>query len=225
MAERSNANIIIALTIALVVGVVMSWAGSDGGARVGALPVFALCGALAFAINWLVFVPSALVQTEHYYDLTGGITYITVTAVAVYFSDAPDLRAMLVAAMVIFWAFRLSTFLFLRISKSGKDGRFDDIKNRPLRFLLADKIDLTRKNMALGTGSQDGYTTVKLQDPNKPGDGSMTLRLRNRPPTLTEWAVTDASGSRTRVILETLEYDRSLSPQLFNIELAARRWN
>jgi len=137
MAERSNANIIIALTIALVVGVGMSWAGSDGGARVGALPVFALCGALAFAINWLVFVPSALAQTEHYYDLTGGITYITVTAVAVYFSDAPDLRAMLVAAMVIFWAFRLSTFLFLRISKSGKDGRFDDIKNRPLRFLLA----------------------------------------------------------------------------------------
>jgi outer membrane lipoprotein-sorting protein len=99
------------------------------------------------------------------------------------------------------------------------------LSQTPLRFLLADRIDLTRQNMALGTGSKDGYTTVKLQDPENPGDGSMTLTLRNRPPTLTEWAVTDASGGRTRVILESLEYDRSLSPQLFNIEAEARRWN
>jgi len=39
--------------------------------------------------------------------------------------------------MVMVWAVRLASFLFLRISKSGKDGRFDDIKTRPLRFLLA----------------------------------------------------------------------------------------
>lgn len=137
MAERSNANIFGALIIALVAGAWLSWAGSDGGARIGALPVFAVCGALAFAINWLVFVPSALAKTEHYYDLTGGLTYITVTIVAVCFADTLDLRAALVAAMVILWALRLSTFLFLRISKSGKDDRFDTIKNRPLRFLLA----------------------------------------------------------------------------------------
>jgi steroid 5-alpha reductase family enzyme len=137
MAERSNTNIISALAIALAVGTLVSWAGSDGGARFGSWPVFALCGALAFAINWLVFIPSALAQTEHYYDLTGGITYITVTAVAVYLSDSLDVRGMLVAAMVMFWALRLSTFLFRRISKSGKDSRFDDIKGRPLRFLLA----------------------------------------------------------------------------------------
>ena len=85
----------------------------------------------------MVFIPSALARTEHFYDLTGGITYITVTAVAVYLSDALDPRATLVAAMVMVWALRLSTFLFLRISKSGKDSRFDDIKGRPLRFLLA----------------------------------------------------------------------------------------
>jgi len=137
MAERSNANIIIALAISLAVGAVISWAGSDGGSRAGSWPVFAICGALAFAVNWAVFMPSALAQTEHYYDLTGGITYITVTAVAVYLSDTLDLRATLVAAMVMVWAVRLASFLFLRISKSGKDGRFDDIKTRPLRFLLA----------------------------------------------------------------------------------------
>ncbi len=137
MAERSNGQIVIAVAIAIAIGALVSWAGSDGGDRVGAIPVFALCGALAFAINWLVFIPSALARTERYYDLVGGITYITVTAVAVLLSGDLDLRAMLVAAMVMTWSLRLATFLFLRISKSGKDDRFDEIKNRPARFFMA----------------------------------------------------------------------------------------
>ncbi len=137
MAERSNTQITIAVTIAVLIGAFMSWAGSDGGDRVGAIPVFALCGLLAFAVNWLVFIPSALAETERYYDLTGGITYITVTAVAVLLSGELDVRASLVAAMVMIWSLRLATFLFLRISRDGKDSRFDNIKNRPLRFFMA----------------------------------------------------------------------------------------
>jgi steroid 5-alpha reductase family enzyme len=137
MAERSNAQITIAIAIAIAIGALMSWAGSDGGDRVGAIRVFALCGALAFAINWLAFIPSALKRTEHYYDLVGGITYITTTVVAVLLSSELDLRATLVAAMVMVWSLRLATFLFLRVLSSGRDSRFDDIKNRPLRFFMA----------------------------------------------------------------------------------------
>lgn len=137
MAERSNSNIVVALIITLLVGAAISWAGSDGGTFVGTLPLFALCGALAFAINWLVFVPSSFAQTEHFYDLTGGITYITVTIVAVYFAEPLDLRATLVAAMVMIWSVRLASFLFLRIARAGKDSRFDVIKTKPIRFLLA----------------------------------------------------------------------------------------
>ena len=137
MAERSNAQIMTAIVIAIVIGALVSWAGSDSGDKMGALPVFALCGALAFAINWLAFIPSALAQTERYYDLVGGITYISVTMFAVSLSGELDLRAMLVAAMVLFWSLRLATFLFRRISRDGKDGRFDNIKNRPLRFFMA----------------------------------------------------------------------------------------
>ena len=137
MAERSNTQIFVAVVIAIVLGALISWAGSDGGDRVGALPVFALCGALAFAVNWLAFIPAAVKQTERYYDLTGGITYITVTVVAVLLSRELDLRTTLVAAMVLFWSLRLATFLFRRISRDGKDSRFDNIKNRPLRFFMA----------------------------------------------------------------------------------------
>jgi len=137
MAERSNTQIVTATAIAVVIGALISWAGSDGGDRFGMIPVFAVCGALAFVINWLAFIPSALAQTERYYDLVGGATYVTVTAVAVFLSGELDLRATLVAAMVMVWSLRLASFLFLRILNSGHDSRFDNIKNRPLRFLMA----------------------------------------------------------------------------------------
>ena len=137
MAERSNGQVMAAIVIAIVVGALVSWAGSDSGNKAGTLPIFALCGVLAFIVNWLAFLPAALSQTERYYDLVGGITYIAVTMFAVALSGELDLRAMLVAAMVIFWSLRLATFLFRRISRDGKDSRFDNIKNRPLRFFMA----------------------------------------------------------------------------------------
>ena len=137
MAERSNSQIVVATVIAIVLGALISWAGSDGGDRVAAIPVFAVCGALAFTVNWLAFIPAALVQTERYYDLVGGITYISVTMFALAVSSELDVRATLVAAMVLFWSLRLATFLFRRISRDGKDSRFDNIKNRPLRFFMA----------------------------------------------------------------------------------------
>ena len=137
MAERSNAQITVALIIAVVLGTFISWAGSDGGARVNGIPVYAICGALAFLINWLAFIPAAIARTEHYYDLVGGITYITVTVVAVLLVGDLDLRATLVAAMVLVWSTRLASFLYLRIRNSGRDSRFDNIKTRPFRFLMA----------------------------------------------------------------------------------------
>ena len=113
MAERSDKQIIIGTAAAIVVGALISLAGSDGGDRFGTLPVFALCGALAFVGNGASGSPAAIKQTEHYYDLTGGITYITVTLVAVLLSTSLDLRSAIVAGMVLFWSIRLSSFLFL----------------------------------------------------------------------------------------------------------------
>ncbi len=137
MSERSSTQAFVGIVIGVSVGAAMSWAGSDGGDRLGSVPVFALCGFLAFAINWLAFIPSAIAQTEHYYDLVGGITYITVTIVAVLLSTELDLRAAIVAGMVLAWSLRLATFLFRRISRAGKDSRFDTIKTRPVSFLMA----------------------------------------------------------------------------------------
>ncbi len=137
MAERTDNQIITGIAVTVIIGALISWAGSYGGDRLGSLPVFALCGLLAFAVNWAVFIPSALKRTEHFYDLTGGITYITVTIVAVLLSSSLDLRSAIVAGMVLFWSIRLASFLFVRISRAGKDSRFDEMKHRPVRFFLA----------------------------------------------------------------------------------------
>ena len=39
---------------------------------------------IIFAIQFVVFLISFLFKTEHFYDLTGGITYITVVLFALY---------------------------------------------------------------------------------------------------------------------------------------------
>ncbi len=137
MTERTDTQIITGIVFTIVIGALISWAGSDGADRVGTLPVFALCGALAFAVNWAAFVPSAIKTTEHYYDLTGGLTYITVTVVAVMLASPLDPRSAIVAGMVLFWSIRLASFLFIRISRAGKDSRFDTMKHKPVRFFLA----------------------------------------------------------------------------------------
>ncbi|MEL6366582.1 MAG: DUF1295 domain-containing protein [Pseudomonadota bacterium] len=134
---RSNLQILIAIIIAITLGALVALGGSQGSATYNGLPVFAVCAGLAYAINWLVFIPSSIAKTEKFYDLTGGLSYISVILVAVNLSPEMDNRARVASAFVVIWSSRLALFLFRRISKDGKDGRFDDIKTRPLRFLMA----------------------------------------------------------------------------------------
>jgi steroid 5-alpha reductase family enzyme len=123
----------------VAVAAAVGFAGSWGGPRLGAIPVFALCVALAFAINWLVWIPASLWRTERFYDLTGSVTFVAVTALALVATRAPGGAAsvwrVVLAAMVVVWAVRLGSFLFIRVRRDGSDGRFDKIKVHPLAFL------------------------------------------------------------------------------------------
>ena len=123
----------------VAVAAAVGFAGSWGGPRLGAIPVFALCVALAFAINWLVWIPASLWRTESFYDLTGSVTFVAVTSLALVAAPGPDGEAsvwrVMLAAMVVVWAVRLGSFLFVRVRRDGSDGRFDKIKVHPLAFL------------------------------------------------------------------------------------------
>ena len=133
--KRPDRNALIAFPIIILIGLGVALAGSQGGATVSGVPLFALSVGLAFLIQWLAFIPAYLLQSERFFDLTGSITYLSVTIVAVLFSPKPDGRSILLLAMVGVWAARLGTFLFRRIHKAGKDSRFDDIKPSFIRFL------------------------------------------------------------------------------------------
>jgi steroid 5-alpha reductase family enzyme len=134
MNEKSR-KALISIPIAVVAGVLIALAGSQGGSAMGGFPVFALGVAAAFVIQWLVFVPSYRAQTEKFYDLTGALTYITITVFLVLASPGVDARGLLLAAMVVLWAVRLGGYLFRRVMKHGKDDRFDELKPDFARFL------------------------------------------------------------------------------------------
>ena len=130
----NNQQTIKSLIIVPIIAALVAYAGSQSGQSFQGMPAFALCVSLAFLINWLAFIPANIWQTEKFFDLTGSLTYITVTMVAITQSQNLDNRALLLAGLVIIWAVRLGSFLFRRILQDGKDDRFDKIKPNFLRF-------------------------------------------------------------------------------------------
>src|SRR5512135_1732274 len=133
--KTTDRNALIAFPILIVMGWLVATAGSQNGNTVGGIPVIAVCVGLAYLIQWLVFIPSFLKQTEKFFDMTGSLTYISITTLALLLSSGVDARSILLWAMVVVWAVRLGTFLFRRIRKAGKDDRFDEIKPAFIRFL------------------------------------------------------------------------------------------
>ena len=133
--KKSDRIALITLPILILIGILVALAGSQGGIMLGGMPLFALSVGLAFVIQWLVFIPAYFMQTEKFFDITGSITYISITLAALFFSTDADARSMLLAVLVVIWAVRLGTFLFSRIQKAGKDDRFDEIKPSFVRFL------------------------------------------------------------------------------------------
>jgi steroid 5-alpha reductase family enzyme len=133
--KTADRNSLIAFPVLILIGVLVALAGSQGGVSIAGVPLFALSVGLVFLIQWIVFIPAYLFQTEKFFDLTGSITYISVVTIAFVFSKAMDVRTILLSALVVIWAIRLGTFLFRRIHKAGKDDRFDEIKPSFIRFL------------------------------------------------------------------------------------------
>jgi steroid 5-alpha reductase family enzyme len=126
---------VVPIALALVAG--LAWAGGRGGAEIGGVPLFTICAASAIVIQWLAFVPAYQLRTERFYDLTGSLTYIALTALGVGLGPEADGRAMLLAAMVLSWSARLGLFLFTRILAEGADRRFDGIRGSFVRFFVA----------------------------------------------------------------------------------------
>ena len=105
----------------------------DGSNLVGQILV------LTFVIQWIAYIPAFLFKTEKFYDLTGSLTYIGTILFALYATGSLanfTLGNILVGLAIIVWAIRLGSFLFMRIRKDKKDGRFDSIKTSFSQFFM-----------------------------------------------------------------------------------------
>ena len=135
--KKTDRNALAAFPVVVLIGAGVAAAGSQGGASWHGVPVFALAVGLAFLIQWLAFIPAYLLQSERFFDLTGSLTYICVTTIAVLLGPVVNGRSILLLAVVVVWAARLGSYLVRRIHKAGKDVRFDAIKPSFIRFLNA----------------------------------------------------------------------------------------
>lgn len=125
----------ILLAVGLPIGV--ATLANPGGLKIEGWPAMTVLALGCFAIQWLAFVPARLLETERFYDLTGSLTYIAVTLAAAVTATAPSNAQLLIVAMILVWAARLGSFLFLRIHAAGGDQRFDHIKMSSARFFFA----------------------------------------------------------------------------------------
>ena len=108
----------------------------QGSVNISGISLIYFCCAFIFLAQWLVFIPSYIFETEHFFDLTGSLTYVSVTLLAILFTVDISLRDILLALFVWIWAFRLGSFLFIRVKKAGSDGRFDLMKKDFWWFLM-----------------------------------------------------------------------------------------
>ena len=137
-AEDYRLTGIVFTAVILIVGLVLL-AVDENSTSFRGLPAVAWCAIIVFGIQWLSWIPASVGRTERFYDLTGGMTYLVVVAFSLWIGSEPEgigSRELVISALVAIWSIRLSGFLFLRIHHKGKDGRFDDLKTSPVRFLV-----------------------------------------------------------------------------------------
>lgn len=64
--ESKNIQALVRVLVVCLIGAALAWAGSWGGASIGAMPIFALCVLVAFGVQWIAFIPAYKMQTEHF---------------------------------------------------------------------------------------------------------------------------------------------------------------
>lgn len=138
MTEPATPSAAALIAVASVTfGALLAAAIGDGAGTIGGVPIPWIAVMIAFVIQWLAFVPAYRARTEHFYDLVGSLTYLTVVWSCAVAAGVWDTRTMLLVVAISIWAARLGAFLFARVRARGHDGRFDHIKVSGPRFFVA----------------------------------------------------------------------------------------
>ncbi|MDK9696552.1 MAG: outer membrane lipoprotein carrier protein LolA [Siculibacillus sp.] len=116
----------------------------------------------------------------------------------------------------------------LDIIADGIDVIVRDIKNQtqdlyplsktPLRFLLADRIDLTSEANVTNVSVEPDLVSVVLEQSTVFGDGRLTMVFDRKTSELKQWTVTDAQGYDTSVAVYNVTANHPADEKLFKID-------
>jgi len=87
----------------------------------------------------------------------------------------------------------------------------------PLRFLLADRVDLLKDTNVIGVYSDDVFTTVVIEEKSLGGVHRLMLMFAAQDLTLRQWTITDPQGYDTTVAVYNLDTSKRPDPTLFKI--------
>ncbi|MDB5630852.1 MAG: outer rane lipoprotein carrier protein LolA [Tardiphaga sp.] len=93
------------------------------------------------------------------------------------------------------------------------------LSQTPLRYLLADKIDLMRDTNVVTVTADDLYISVTIEEKNPlVGTSRLMLMLGVKDNQLKQWTVTDPQGYDTTVAVYNLDTVKKPDPNLFKID-------
>ena len=93
------------------------------------------------------------------------------------------------------------------------------LSQTPLRFLLADRIDLLRDMNVVAVRSDDVYVTVVIEERQALiGTSHLTMMLGVKDYQLKQWTVTDPQGYNTTVVVSQVDSSKRPDPNLFRVD-------
>lgn len=82
------------------------------------------------------FVIAAAMRFDKVTDFAGGTNFLLLAVLTLCLNGAYNARQIILTCLVGAWALRLSGFLLARILITGKDDRFDEIRNNLCKFAV-----------------------------------------------------------------------------------------
>jgi len=93
------------------------------------------------------------------------------------------------------------------------------LSQTPLRFLLADRIDLMRDTTVTAVSADDTYVTVVVEEKHALiGTSRLMMMFGAKDFQLKQWVVTDPQGYDTTIALSNLDTAKRPDPNLFKID-------
>jgi outer membrane lipoprotein-sorting protein len=93
------------------------------------------------------------------------------------------------------------------------------LSQTPLRFLLADKIDLLQDTDVVGVTADDTYVSVMIEEKQAfIGTNRLLMMFDSKDFKLKQWTVTDVQGYDTTIAVSNLDTSKRPDPNLFKFD-------